>query len=260
MRAWFLAIGLGCAVSASAMSCGSGGESNNPSGTGGSGDGGVQVVLDGGGVIPKPPDGEKACPQGACNFQTNQGCTGSTTCEPAIGPTGDVTPACEPAGSGQDGANCTENKNPSDCGPGYFCVGKTCHKLCCGGDWSGCPSPKEHCFRGLEYQASDGGAIQTGAMICDAIDTCDALVPQSCNELGFTCQIVDPTGAEACAPEGTGDQGQACPCKGGFYCVANACRRLCKAVEGGGDPFCQEGEGECVHFNRDPAGVGECTP
>jgi hypothetical protein len=31
-------------------------------------------------------------------------------------------------------------------------------------------------------------------------------------------------------------------------------------VEGGGEPFCQEGEGICVHYNRDPQGVGECTP
>ena len=38
------------------------------------------------------------------------------------------------------------------------------------------------------------------------------------------------------------------------------CRRLCKAVEGGGEPSCKEGEGVCVHFHRDPPGVGECTP
>ena len=38
------------------------------------------------------------------------------------------------------------------------------------------------------------------------------------------------------------------------------CRRLCKAVAGGADPFCQSGEGTCVHYNRDPASVGECTP
>jgi hypothetical protein len=166
-------------------------------------------------------------------------------------------PSCQPAGAGKSGAQCTQ---PSDCATGYFCVGKTCHKLCCGGDWSGCDSADEHCFRGIEYAASDGGVIETGAMICDQINTCDALNPASCNELGYTCQIVDPTGAQACAPEGTGDEGQACPCKGGFLCVADACRRLCKAVEGGGAPFCQQGEGECVHFNRDPAGVGECTP
>jgi hypothetical protein len=30
-------------------------------------------------------------------------------------------------------------------------------------------------------------------------------------------------------------------------------------VEGGGEPACKEGEGICVHFNRDPPGVGECT-
>jgi hypothetical protein len=246
---------LGTAMASVAVSCG-GGDSSQPTG-GGGGDAGVMVDLDGGGKIPKPPDGEKLCPKGTCNFQTNAGCTGATTCEPALSPAGASVPSCEAAGAGQSGATCAE---PKDCAPGYFCVGRACHKLCCGGDWSGCDSPKEHCFRGLEYAASDGGTIETGAMICDTIDTCDALTPASCNEQGFTCQIVDATGAQACAPEGTGDQGQACPCKGGFLCVANACRRLCKAVEGGAAPFCQESEGECVHFNRDPAGIGECTP
>ena len=134
MRAWLWGwgVGLGCAIAASAMSCGGGssGETTLSGGSGG-GDGGVQVILDGGGVVAKPPDGEKACPQGACNFQSNQGCTGATSCEPALGPTGVVTPSCEPAGAGKSGDQCAQ---PSDCAPGYFCVGKTCHKLCCGGE------------------------------------------------------------------------------------------------------------------------------
>ncbi|HVY48322.1 MAG TPA: hypothetical protein VHB21_20685 [Minicystis sp.] len=257
---WTLAAAFGAASVGAAVAGGCGGsagESNTSSGGGSTPDGGVEVILDGGGTIPKPPNGEKACPQSPCNYQSNQGCSAGDSCVPLLNPDDTVTPACEPAGSGKSGANCADN---AACAPGYVCIGKTCHKLCCGGDWSGCDTKTEHCFRALEYGLPDGGAVQTGAMICDAIDTCDPLVPSSCNELGFTCQLVDPTGAAACAPEGTGDEGQPCPCKGGFLCVDNACRRLCKAVEGGAEPFCQQGEGVCVHFNRDPDGVGECTP
>jgi hypothetical protein len=64
----------------------------------------------------------------------------------------------------------------------------------------------------------------------------------------------------ACVPEKTGSPGDPCPCKGGTTCVADTCRRLCKAVAGGGDPSCPTDEGICVHYDRDPAGVGECTP
>jgi hypothetical protein len=219
-------------------------------------DGGVTVVLDGGGDAATPPDGVAACPKGACNYQSGAGCGDAGSCVPLPGPGGSVAPACYAAGSTAAGAACTQW---SDCAPGHLCdpTGH-CRKLCCGGDWTGC-SGGEHCLRGVEL-ASDGGAVQTGAMLCYPAGGCDPLAPTSCAEPGTTCQIADPTGASACLPEGTGGAGEACPCKGGFLCVASACRRLCKAVEGGGEPFCPPGEGTCTHYTRDPAGVGECTP
>ena len=136
--------------------------------------------------------------------------------------------------------------------------------------WIGIPLPSDFTqtcgvpFASLVFGDGMGGTIQTGAMLCAPINTCDALTPASCGKPGTACEIVDPTGATACVTEGAGGAGEPCPCKGGFTCIAggsgSTCRRLCKAVEGGGEPYCQAGEGVCVHFNRDPPGVGECTP
>jgi hypothetical protein len=107
--------------------------------------------------------------------------------------------------------------------------------------------------------------IPTGAMLCYPVNDCDPLNPASCTQAGTSCQLVD-NGVPACLTEGTGTAGQPCPCKGGFACVqppdsaSFVCARLCKAVPGGGFPYCQPGEGICTHYNRDPVGVGECQP
>ena len=247
-----------------AVGCGSGtGEVTSGSGGPDAGPDVIEVILDGGGEVATPPNGALKCPQGGvCNYQTGMGCPADhPSCIPATGPNNTVGPACNLAGAGVSGSACTVE---TDCVAGHLCVEGTCHKLCCGGDWTGCASAGEHCIKSLLYGDGKGGTLQTNAMLCYPINTCDALVPSSCPQPGTTCQIADPTGATACLPENAGGSGAACPCKGGLVCVigqnGGECHRLCKAVEGGGDPLCLEGEGPCVHFNRDPAGVGECTP
>ena len=223
----------------------------------------VVVDLDGGGAPATPPNGAAACPAGTCNYQTGTGCSGATAaCLPAISGNSAV-PACGPAGTVAAGAACV---NAADCVAGHVCAGGLCRKLCCGGDWTGCDSASEHCILGLAYAGSGTSTVETGAMLCYPIDTCDALDPASCTQPGTTCQIVDPTGATACFTDGVGKAGAACPCQGGFTCVlpdmakTPVCVRLCKAVPGGGAPYCQSDEGICTHFTRDPAGVGECQP
>ncbi len=116
----------------------------------------------------------------------------------------------------------------------------------------------------------DAGSIPTGAMLCYPVDTCDALTPSSCTAPGTACLIADPTGATACLPAGAGQAGEHCPCAGGFACIdepsmngsggGQTCVRLCKAVTGGGVPYCPSNEGICTHYTRDPPGVGECQP
>jgi hypothetical protein len=238
------------------------GATNTPDPTGGGG--GQQPtdpILDGGGTIPPPPDGASLCPPGVCNYQTGTGCTpdgGPVSCVPL--PTGtSVAPACEQAGQTPFGKACTQW---TDCASGAICAEGLCRKLCCGRDWTGCATPSEHCIRPLQIQLANNTVVPSGAFLCYPVNTCDALQPSSCAsiEANTTCQIADPTGATACLPEGTGGVASPCPCKGGFTCVEGGCRRLCKAVAGGGEPSCPAVEGTCVHFNRDPAGVGECTP
>lgn len=251
-------VGLGSlfVFSFAAAGCGGGGTETNPFDAGA--DGGPEIILDGGGAVAQPPDGPAACP-GACNYQTNAGCQPNETCFPFV--SGNTsTPGCAPAGAGANGAACA---TVADCGPGFLCTSAqngVCRKLCCGGDWTGCADPNERCAQKLSVKDPNGASVATDAMLCVPANNCDALQPASCPVPGKTCQIIDGTGATLCVNEGTGDQGEACPCKGGFVCVAKACRRLCKAVEGGGEPYCQDGEGICVHYNRDPQGVGECTP
>jgi hypothetical protein len=219
----------------------------------------VAVILDGGGAPATPPDGAAACPTGACNYQTGTGCTAPTpACIPVTSGT-TIVPGCSPAGTVPAGGACSQ---PSDCVAGYFCAGGTCHKLCCGGDWTGCDSAADHCIETLAYQIGST-PTPTGAMLCYPVDTCDALDPASCATSGTTCQIADATGATACLPDGTGTAGGPCPCQGGFTCIqrtgqAPTCVRLCKAVVGGGDPYCPADEGICTHYTRDPVGVGEC--
>lgn len=237
--------------------CTSSGTDSSTGGPSDAGPDGYKVVLDGGGEIAKSPDGTTLCPMGACNYQTDKGCSATEVCLPNSPTPGTAQPGCFPAGTAKDGETCS---GANDCVSGYICVAKTCHKLCCGGDWSACPKPSQHCFTSIELAGPNNTPLPTGAMVCEETGTCDPLAPQSCNKVGITCQIVDGTGAAACVVDGKGGAGEACPCQGGFLCVAGSCRRLCKAVEGGGSPFCASGEGDCVHFNRDPQGVGECTP
>jgi hypothetical protein len=269
-----LGLVLGLAACSSSQSDGSGGSGGG--GTGGS----PSVILDGGGDLPDAPNGASACMSGVCNYQT-QDCAGGQSCLPSDNPpaTGDWPPQCFSAGSKQAGESCS---SWNDCVKGYFCLGisgaadggvvpGTCRKLCCGGDWSACDKG-EACFQQVYLMRPSGGAaVYAKADVCAPTGNCDPLAPTSCPTQGETCQIVDPIGDVACVPEGKAGLGATCsdgsegapittPCKGGLTCVAGECRRLCRAVEGGGTPACSASEGVCVHFNRDPAGVGECTP
>jgi hypothetical protein len=245
-----------------AAGCGSNGSANPGGGGGGGGGGTVEVNLDGGGTPAVPPNGAAACPAGACNYQTGSGCSGATpACAPVLSGTTTISPTCIAPGAIAPGGACT---NPGDCTAGYLCGAGVCRKLCCGGDWTGCDSPTEHCLQNLEYQVGSSN-LMTGAMLCGPVNDCNALEPSTCTTAGTSCQIADLTGATACLPQGTGTSGQPCPCQGGFTCVTPAgkspvCVRLCAAVAGGAEPYCQASEGICTHYWRDPAGVGECQP
>jgi hypothetical protein len=257
-KARFAAVTLTVALGLSG--CGSTNSSGMPATDAGNGTDAPGVVLDGGGVVPPPPDGASLCPTGACNYQTQSGCSAAQACRPTLSSSGAIAPGCQDAGSKQSDAPC---KAWTDCARGDLCAGGACHKLCCGGDWSACGTGQS-CVRQLLVQAPDAGAaVSAGVDLCFPVNNCDVFDTSSCDS-GQSCQIVDPIGDVACTPSGSGTVGAACSetetCSGGFSCVGNKCRRLCRAVVGGGEPACPASEGICVHYNRDPAGVGECTP
>lgn len=218
------------------------------------------VILDGGVPIEDPPDGEGACPAGECNYQSGSGCGTGFACRPQFTATSpEVHPGCEPAGSGAVGSAC---KAQVDCAPGQYCAEGQCRKQCCAGDWSAC-DPGESCIRQVNVHAGDS-VVSSGLSLCYPVNDCDPLQAGPCKgDPKRECKIVDPTGAVACEPVTSAQENDECSpaaaCAAGLSCVLNQCRKLCRAVFGG-VPACSAAEGTCIHFNRDPPGVGECTP
>jgi hypothetical protein len=205
-----------------------------------------------------PPDGAAACASGVCNYQTQAGCAVDQACRPQFNATEPkVNPGCERAGAGASGDSCAAQ---TDCARGFYCALGACHKLCCGGDFSACDSG-ESCIRNLQVRAG-GEVLSAGADLCFPVGTCDPLDPNSCaDEPNRECKIVDANGAVACAPRSSAGKGDACApptvCRQGLNCVGGYCIRLC-AYAMCAEPSCEADE-SCVHFARDPEGLGECT-
>jgi hypothetical protein len=206
-----------------------------------------------------PPDGAAACAAGDCNYQTQAGCPEAEACRPQFNATDvEVHPGCEAAGTAMSGEACTAQ---GDCARGLYCAAGVCRKLCCGRDWTGCDSG-ESCLRNLEVRAG-GQVISADVDLCFPVGTCDPLDGTGCeDEPSRECKIVDPTGAVACAPRSDAELGDSCAppnvCKQGMTCVGGYCIKLCRFLECA-DPACGPDEGTCVHFLRDPEGIGECT-
>ena len=220
----------------------------------------AQVIVDLHDSPAESPDGVAACPAGDCNYQAGTGCEEGFACRPQFtAESKEVSPGCEPAGTGVTGSACAGS---AECASGYFCAEGSCHKQCCGGDWSAC-DPGESCIRQVDVRA--GGQVEdSGLALCYPVNDCDPLATGPCNgSKTRECKIVDPTGAVACEPLSTAQVGDSCKggtvCAAGLNCVLDACRQLCRA-EMCGEPGCPEGAGACVHLTRDPEGVGECTP
>ena len=220
----------------------------------------AKVVFDTHDSPAEPADGVLACPAGACNYQSGDGCPAGSACRPQFSAeSAGVNPGCEPAGNGVNGSACATSV---ECAANYFCAEGRCRKQCCGADWSTCDAD-ESCIRQVYVRA--GGQIEaSGLALCYPVNDCDPLAAGPCKgSKTRECKIVDPRGAVACEPLGTAHVGEPCKpgasCAVGLACVLDSCRLLCR-TEMCGEPGCPEGSGACVHFNRDPDGVGECTP
>jgi hypothetical protein len=253
-----ICIGIGLAV----------GCHSNSATTGTNADGSVDntiVFLDAGSSTPISPDGGPLCPSPGCNYQTQQGCGTGQMCHPELNGS-NVEPQCVTAGTKAAGESCSWQ----ECQSGLFCAADGhCRHLCCAGDWSVCAS-NETCAS-FQLQFVDAGSPRSANVsVCELADHCDVLDPNSCS-IGESCYIVDSRGGVRCLPTGNVALNGGCTatslCKAGFTCVESAtgtgagtCRRLCRAVPGGADPYCPASEGYCSHFVQDPPEVGECTP
>jgi hypothetical protein len=240
------------------------------------------VIYYGDDVVPAPPDGAALCPKGACNFQSQSGCSASQNCFPHYdAASNSVVPTCGTAGGQKKGEPCVTAQQI--CGRGMVCADGVCAKVCCGGDYSAC-DPGESCFRhATTFMIPSTAGAQGGMLIdydeglgtCAPVGTCDVLDKNSCasDTKHPVCRVVDPTGAVACQQASDRKLGDECDdvhrCGGGEHCVSQLsaeastprhCVRLCRFGSCTAEPGCPRGEGPCVHFNRDPEGVGECTP
>jgi hypothetical protein len=228
-------------------------------------DGGdLRIIYDAGASSAIPPDGPSLCTDGSCNYQTQLGCDAGYMCHPQLGTDQNVTPTCQPAGSKGAGESCVW----LGCQPGYLCAADArCHRMCCGGDWSACEAD-ESCTGAIELLASGSSTpVPAGVGVCEPTDDCDVFDPSSC-PVGQSCYIIDSRGGVGCRVSGSAEAYESCSstqlCKGGLTCVSagkatGQCRRLCRAVPGGGAPSCPAAEGmTCAHYVNDPPGVGEC--
>ncbi len=178
------------------------------------------VILDGGGAIPDAPNGSAACQPGACNYQA-QDCPSGQTCLPTATPpaSGDWPPACDSAGTVAVGQPCT---GWNDCVTGAFCVGvgqaadggtRRAPVASCAAAGIGLRAAAGRAASNNFYlvRPSGGAPTYANADLCSPVGTCNVLDPNACaDEPGRSCQLVDPTGNVACAPEGTAAIGAGC--------------------------------------------------
>ena len=240
----------------------------------------VCLVYSGAGAQMTPDGGTttKACPAGPCNYQTQAGCKATETCFPHYDATSNkVVPTCGAIGTQTTGEAC--NSADQLCARGFICVDGACAKACCGGDDSACETG-ERCIRqATAFLTSSGQKISydEGLGTCAPINDCNVLDSVSTCKSDAkrpVCRVIDASGTVACRPTGDRDLGQACDsanqCGPGQMCagyasgeastnVATKCVRLCKWGDCRSKPACPEAEGPCIHFDRDPDGVGECT-
>jgi hypothetical protein len=264
---WFLSalVTLGAAVACHSSNNATS-TSNDASTTGDGGDYNPRVNLDAGPATAESPDGGSLC-LGSCNYQTQSGCDTGSMCSPQMNTDQTaVSAGCQTAGTIAAGEACTW----AECQPGYICSSDGhCRHMCCGGDWSVCAA-KESCTGAVALQPAGGSTpVPAGVGVCEPTDDCDVLDPESCPS-GQSCYIIDSRGGVKCLSTGSRDINENCSatelCRSGLSCFVtpngtNQCRRLCRAVQGGGLPGCPLVEGTfCSHSANEPLGVGECLP
>jgi hypothetical protein len=272
MSAWLSAFRVTAVAGAAfawASACGSGDTTSSTSHT--------CFIYYGAGTGAEVPEGGAGCPPGVCDYQSQSGCAANENCFPHYDPkSNSVSATCGQAGNQQSGQPC--DSSGQLCARGFICVDGACAKACCGGDSTTCDTGQKCIRQAVAFKTSSGAVIayDEGLGTCAAVGNCDLLDVKSCagDAKRPVCRIVDPDGDVACAPSGDRTLGDDCDadhqCGPGQHCAGNAdtavaaiiqtkCVRFCGFGSCNSEPACPDSEGLCVHFTRDPEGVGECT-
>lgn len=211
---------------------------------------------------------------GACNWVTNEGCSGANGCYRA-NVDGGVRQLCAAAGNGGWGAPCT---TANACRQGFVCLGEPgrCTMLCCGADHARCGDPGAG---GRVGALCVGAVLGTDTRYCLAVEPCDPLATgaNGCPNDRPRCDVIAATGATACLPvrENAGGEDAPCcrseSCQPGYACIrevtracseatpTGACRRFCDPTRDGG-AVCPSGQGCGTRFEGLPPNIGACAP
>lgn len=147
---------------------------------------------------------------------------------------GSMTPICEAAGAGADGAKCTAS---SECAAGLECVrgasavAGQCRRYCCSGSCAGVRTASgdaTFCDVGELFGA------EAQAPVCTPVRRCTLLAPGECGAQE-TCSVVDESGTTSCVKIGPARAGESCEsarCAAGLACLGavgnRACFTLCR--------------------------------
>ncbi|MBI5489641.1 MAG: hypothetical protein HY905_20070 [Deltaproteobacteria bacterium] len=217
-----------------------------------------------GGTVP----GVRFCTTG-CDPAADSGCSAGQACRPSGNASG-LYGDCSPAGTGRQGADCTEDGDAA-CAPHYTCLrateGNACYRFCSTDlDCSSDVGANSQCV----LTVSTGGERIPGYVVCS--ESCDPLADSVCPAMGETCRTWTYTGhtgaASYCGAVGAGGQNAACPgggdeCQAGFDCwnvtdYGEICLGYCRMD--GGSPSCGSGT-SCVSAGSEyPAELGVCLP
>lgn len=175
-------------------------------------------------------------------------------------------PACRAAGTKGENQNCTM---PSDCAPGFECVGSppACRHYCCDADT--CASyTKNNASNGKQFFCDVQPLASNGKQkvpVCQAVTPCNlyhTLLGQDDCGPNLQCALVEVTGqlTTSCVAVGTKKVGDPCEqdhCGPKLQCVGapSKCSQLCDPKM----PICGQGQ-TCWHQSPilDQQGVGVC--
>jgi hypothetical protein len=184
--------------------------------------------------FPDTPSTAKACnlaPDGGVYNPSGGYDTAPLACHvspPLDGAAAEVN--CTPAGMGMTEAPCF---GPTDCAPGFECVGNgTCQHYCCSGE-ARCEDvdagPDDRFFCDIQPAAVPA---QTKVPVCMRMRPCALLTPGSCPATE-TCAVVREDGETSCVLIGAAMAGEPCDvehCGADLVCLGTPGQRRCNPL------------------------------